>query len=144
MLNRELLYRDTGWTRGDLRDLLEQAYQYIWDSGVVLIDLENCGCTLESYLNQDACSADFSLLCRDPKPYFLRLAELIRQNIPAAEMAWEEIRPEIRGFMDRYWHIDYFLSHSLFSKDAQVREIYPVFFTAFLVDDRGDLLFRNL
>lgn len=138
LLNRELLYRDTGWDRGKFWELLEQAYQYIWDSGLVLIDLEGCDRTLESYLKQDVCSEEFSALCRKPERYFSQLAELVRKNIPAAEMAWEAVRPEVRGFMDRYWRPDYFLAHSLFSKDAPVREIYPVFFTVYSSWMMGD------
>ena len=131
LLVRELLYRDAGWENGELRGLLEQAYQYIWDSGLVLIDFEGCDRTLESYLKQDVCSEEFSALCREPERYFPQLAELVRKNIPAAEMAWEAVRPEVRRFMDRYWQSNYFLAHSLFSKDAHVREIYPVFFTIY-------------
>lgn len=131
LLDRELLYRATEWECGKLRDLLEQAYQYIWDSGLVLIDLEGCDRTLESYLRQDVCSEEFESLCRDPERYFSQLAELVRENVPAAEMAWEAVRPEVRRFMDRYWQSNYFLAHSLLSKDAYVREIYPVFFTVY-------------
>lgn len=144
LLDRGLLYRATEWGRGKLRDLLEQAYQYIWDSGLVLIDLAGCDCTLESYLKQDQCSAGFAALCREPEQYFPQLAELVRKNIPAAEMAWEAVRPEVRGFMDRYWRPDYFLDHSLFSKDAPVREIYPVFFTVYSSWMMGDICYCGI
>lgn len=144
LLNRVLLYRDSGWESGELRELLEQAYQYIWDSGLALIDLEGCDRTLESYLEQDICSEEFVALCRDPEQCFPKLAELVRKNIPAAEMAWEVVRPEVRMFMDRYWRTDYFLAHSLFSKDAQVHEIYPVFFTVYSSWMIGDICYSGI
>lgn len=144
LLDRELLYRDTGWERGKLRKLLEQAYQYIWDSGLVLIDLEGCDRTLKSYLKKDVCSEEFSTLCREPERYFPQLAELVRKNIPAAEMAWEAVRPEARGFMDRYWCPEYFLAHSLLSKDSSVQEIYPVFFTVYSSWMMGDICYCGI
>lgn len=144
LLDRGLLYRATEWGRGKLRDLLEQAYRYIWDSGLVLIDLEGCDCTLESYLRQDVCSEEFESLCRDPEQYFPQLAELVRENIPAAEMAWEAVRPEVRGFMDRYWCPEYFLAHSLLSKDSSVQEIYPVFFTVYSSWMMGEICYCGI
>lgn len=144
LLNRKLLYRATEWECDKLRDLLEQAYQYIWDSGLVLIDLEGCDRMLESYLKQDVCSEEFEALCREPAQYFPQLAELLRENISAAEMAWEAVRPEVRGFMDRYWCPEYFLAHSLFSKDASVQEIYPVFFTVYSSWMMGEICYCGI
>lgn len=136
LLNKALLYRDMEWERDELQALLEQCWQFSWDMGLVLIDLEGCDRTLKSYLKQDVCSEEFSALWQEPERYFPQLAELLRKNIPAAEMAWDTVRPDVRDVLDRYWCLDFYLSHAPLFKN--VREIYPVFFTAYsscIIDD---------
>lgn len=119
--------------------LLRRAYIYMNDSGSALDMLQDTP-TLEDYLNGCAGSKNFAALCAAPAASFAKLLQAVRENIPAAEHAWDAVRADVRPFMEAYWKPAYFLPNSLFAQNSAICEIYPVlvtFTTAWIIDGRG-------
>ena len=104
--------------------LLRRAYIYMNDSGSALDMLQDTP-TLEDYLNGGAGSKNFAALCAAPAASFAKLLQAVRENIPAAEHAWDAVRADVRPFMEAYWKPAYFLPNSLFAQNRHVVESCP-------------------
>lgn len=122
----DLLYKPEAYSSATLQQRLTDGMQYLVDSGMVLQDLtDKNGKPLQNYLQTDACTKAFSAFAAAPTDGFTTLAKHICQNIPAAEAAWDAVRPTVRPFLEQYWQPEYFWAHTLLAADTAVREVYP-------------------
>lgn len=122
----DLLYKPETYSSDALQKLLADGMQYLADSGMVTQNLSEKGKNLlQAYLRTDACTKAFLAFAEAPSDGFIALAKLIRKNIPAAEVAWDTVRPTVRPFLEQYWQPEYFWSHTLLAANTAVREVYP-------------------
>lgn len=122
---QDFLFQAQPLSADALLSYLNAAYQFARDSGVPFIDFGTAD-TVTAYASSANCSAAFQKLLQNPLASFFSLYTAVRDNISAAELAWDSVRTEVRAFADRYWQDDYFFSHSVLSADSNIREICPM------------------
>lgn len=139
MLLEDAPFYDSVHSDAEIYSLLQRAYRYVDESGAALDKLKGVS-SLEDYIKSNSASADFAALCAAPGQHFIDYSQIVRNNIPAAELAWDTVRADVRPFLEQYWKPAYFLQNSLFAQNTQLREIYPVlvtFTTAWIIDGTG-------
>ncbi len=132
----DLVYRAEDYNNEEFLAFLGTGYEYISDSSMLFAfgGTEN---TFTEYLDK-AAGDEFKALAAAPKEYFSLFAKSIRENVSAAEAAWDSVRGEIRPFLDKYWQTEYFINHSMFSRDGKQREVFPmvaVYSSSFIIKD---------
>lgn len=125
---------------------LDNSFAFGRDTGVPFIDFGGAN-TASAYAQTPHCSAAFRAFLQNPSPLLSALCETVRDNLSAAELAWDSVRTEVRGFADRYWRESYFFAHSVFAADSGLQEIYPMLAvpsSAFVSDGIGYCGFYNI
>lgn len=125
MQAKDFLFQPQNCSAETLLTYVNDSYQFARDSGVPFIDFGTAD-TVTAYAASANCSAAFREILRNPFAAFFSLYTAVRENISAAELAWDSVRTEVRAFADQYWRDDYFFTHSVLSADGNIREIYPM------------------
>lgn len=125
MQAKDFLFQAQNFSSDVLLSYLNAAYQFARNTGVPFIDFGSAD-TVTAYASSPNCSAAFREILQNPFASFLSLYTAVRENLSAAELAWDSVRTEVRAFADRYWRDDYFFSHSVLSADSNLREICPM------------------
>lgn len=122
---QDFLFRAQAVSEETLRVHLNNSFLFARDSGVPFIDYGTAE-TVFQYADTKNCTAPFRALLTAPSAYFTLLCDTVRENISAAELAWDSVRAEVNTFADKYWRDDWFFPHSVLSADGSVREVYPM------------------
>lgn len=133
-------------TVGTFAANLNNSFAFGRDTGVPFIDFGGAN-TVSEYAQTPHCSAAFRALLQDPSAFLAVLRDIVRDNLSAAELAWDSVRTEVRAFADKYWRESYFFAHSVFAADSGLREIYPMLAvpsSAFLSNGVGYCGFYNV
>lgn len=132
----DFLFKARTYSDEALLPHINGSFVFARDTGMPFIDFGNAE-TVTEYTQTQNCSAAFKAIVQEPSKYLVLLCDTVRDNLSAAEMAWDSVRAEVRAFTDLYWNEDYFFSHSVLT-DGNVREVCPMLavpFSAFILGD---------
>lgn len=141
LMDQNLPYDAQERTEAELKRLLEESYQFIYNSGAFLvehIEHEGCAC-LEDYVANGLSGEELQAVLERPVYYLSALARLIRANVPAMEAAWAVVREEAQAFIASSWSsAEEFFSKGIVKREAEIRHIYPqlsLYTSSFFIGD---------
>ena len=138
LLHRELLYDAASLPREELTAYLRESFAFLQDTNLMFYaDKEK---DWDDFLAADEWLSCFSAHITES---FSALAFLVRENIPAAESAWNQISPGVQPYLGMQ-SFQEFTERSTLAEGAKVRECYPllsIFTSSFIV---GDVFYYGL
>ncbi|MBQ8763861.1 MAG: winged helix-turn-helix transcriptional regulator [Clostridia bacterium] len=130
--NRDWVYDIDSTDVDEIRNAMKESYRFITDS----MSNGSACCELEEYLDS---SDGLNAIYNNPKEYLSAFSEIIRNNVPAMENAWDEVRTEAQGFVALSWNnSDEFYKKSNIDMKAPIKHVYPqlsIYTNAFIINE---------
>lgn len=125
LMDQDLLYNAEERGAKELKTLLRDGYQFLYNSGVILEGFDQAR-DMEDFFAGDSCGDELRAVAERPAFYLTALAQLIRLNVPAMEEAWSSVREEAQAFIASSWKsAEEFYTKGIVKRDAEIRHIYP-------------------